>query len=350
MNHNVLSVTIACALAALAPAAGAQDMIGVTIDGNVHRADSVTGVYSPLGSSGFNLLNCLAKASDGKIYAFSTSLTSLVPSRLIEIDPQTGAGTQIHAVQPMNVSAAAFDAQDRLFLVVYNASSTMDLWWMDRTTGALTLVAPLPVAAQPLQSMTFANGWLWAWSNTDSFCSGSYGIGLVRIDPATGALVDASPAGDPACGDVQAMCTGTGGQMLAAGKTLYSVQAPSGGLTAIGGANASDLRGVEFVGGSGGLTLAASGSVPGQVTLTASGATPGGNVAVLYGLAGTYVKNGNPCNGLVLDLAQPMLGGMLSANGAGVASLTFNAPPAAAGKTVQAVDVSTCAKSNPVVL
>lgn len=343
-------LTLVVSAAALAPAVSAQDMIGVTINGDVHRVDSVTGAYSLLGPSGFNLLNCLAKASDGKIYSVSASTTSLVPSRLIELDPQTGAGTQIHSLQPLNVSAAAFDAQDRLFLIVYNASSMMDLWWLDRVTGALTFVAPLPVAAQPLQSMTFANGWLWAWSNTDSFCTNAYGIGLVRIDPATGALTDAAGLGDPACGDVQAMGTGAGGQMYAAGNFLYSVNSGTGGLTAIGPNNPADLRGIEFVGGSGGFSLAAAGTVPGQVTLTASGATPGGNVAVLYGNAGVFVKNGNPCNGLVLDIAQPMLGGMLTANGAGIASLTFNAPPVAAGKTVQAVDVSTCAKSNPVVL
>lgn len=344
----LLPLLIAAALSA--PSASAQDMIGVTINGDVHAVDSATGIYSSIGSSGFNLLNCLAKASDGKIYSVSSSFTSLVPSRLVELDPQTGAGTEIHSLQPLNVSAAAFDDQDRLFLVVYNASSTMDLWWLDRVTGALTYVAPLPVSAQPIQSMTFANGWLWAWSNTDSFCTNSYGIGLVRIDPATGALTDAAVQGDPACNDVQGMCTGSGGQMLAAGKFLYAVDVGLGGLLQIGPGNAADLRGIEFVVGGGGFVLAASGTVPGPITLTATGATPGGSVAVLYGVAGGFTQNGNPCNGLVLDLAQPSLGGMLTADGLGVASLNFNAPPAAVGKTVQAVDVTTCTKSNPVVL
>ena len=72
--------------------------------------------------------------------------------------------------------------------------------------------------------------------------------------------------------------------------------------------------------------------------------------ALAEGTVVHWAQSHEEVNRLVLDIAQPLLGGMLTANGAGVASLTFNAPPAAAGKTVQAVDVATCAKSNPVVL
>lgn len=103
-------------------------------------------------------------------------------------------------------------------------------------------------------------------------------------------------------------------------------------------------------GGSGGPQLAKNGTCPGAVTLKATACTAGGQVAILYGPAGSFTKNGNPCNGLVLGISNPTLGAMLNANGAGAASLSFNAPPGACGRTVQGVDVTSCQATNSIVL
>jgi len=102
--------------------------------------------------------------------------------------------------------------------------------------------------------------------------------------------------------------------------------------------------------GGGGVSLSKTGSCPGPVTLNATGCTAGGNVAILYGTAGSFTKNGNPCNGLTLGIANPTLAAMRTANGAGAASLSFNAPPGACGRTVQAVDVGSCTASNTILL
>ena len=104
------------------------------------------------------------------------------------------------------------------------------------------------------------------------------------------------------------------------------------------------------VAGPTGPSLAKSGSCPGSTTLTASNCTAGGNVAFLYGAAGTYTKPNNPCQGVTLGISSPTLGTILTANGSGTASLTFNAPAGACGLTVQAVDVATCTPTNTVTL
>lgn len=97
-------------------------------------------------------------------------------------------------------------------------------------------------------------------------------------------------------------------------------------------------------------TLAKVGTCPGPVTLNVTNCTPGGNVAVIHGQAGASVRSGNPCNGMVLGILNPSFGGMLTANGSGSASLSFNAPAGACGRSVQAVDVASCTPTNVIVL
>ncbi|MDA1259652.1 MAG: hypothetical protein O3A20_03430 [Planctomycetota bacterium] len=99
-----------------------------------------------------------------------------------------------------------------------------------------------------------------------------------------------------------------------------------------------------------GPALSKTGTCPGSVRLDVTGATPNSNIALLYGNAGVFVKNGNPCSGLVLGIANPTLAAMLPSNGSGNATLAFNAPPAACGRTVQAVDVASCVATNTIIL
>ncbi len=100
------------------------------------------------------------------------------------------------------------------------------------------------------------------------------------------------------------------------------------------------------------FTLAKSGVCGGPMTLSTSNGTANGSVALLYGAAGTFTQNNpsKPCLGITLNISAPTLGAMLSANSSGVASLTFNSPSAACGKTVQAINMANCTKSNAVVL
>lgn len=342
----LLAIPFALALsAAFAPA---QDLVAVTINGDVYHLDGVTAVRSYVGNCGFNDTNCLAKAADGTIYSFTASTSSLVPSKLVEIDPNTGAGVEVGSYAALNVAGAAFDYQDRLFLLVY-ANGGEELWRLDSFGGSPVFVATLPVTAQPMQALAYQGGWLYAWSDTDQFCTNVYGIGLVRIHPATGALSDVGPTGDPTCGDIQSLCAAPSGDLWAAGLTTWTMDPNDGIPTGFGVPWNLSFRGMEFVGASGPF-LAFSGTVPGQATLTVSNATPGGLVAFVYGNPGTYVRLLPPCAGLELDIAVPNLGAVKPVNAAGVAVLNFMAPASASGKTVQAVDVSSCVPSNAIVL
>lgn len=100
----------------------------------------------------------------------------------------------------------------------------------------------------------------------------------------------------------------------------------------------------------GGPVLAVAGSCPGVATMSVTGATPGGTVIVLYGAAGSATKPGGTCAGTSVAISQPRVAFSLSADAGGAAGRALNLPPSACGRTVQAVDVASCAASNAVLL
>lgn len=113
------------------------------------------------------------------------------------------------------------------------------------------------------------------------------------------------------------------------------------------------VAGIAAAGGTcpgGGPVLAKTGTCPGPVTLSGSGLTPGSQMALLYGNAGSFTKPSGACAGLTLAISQPTLAAMLPVNGSGNATLAFNSPPAACGRTVQGVDVASCTATNALVL
>lgn len=112
--------------------------------------------------------------------------------------------------------------------------------------------------------------------------------------------------------------------------------------------NREDVFVHDFV--ASGPSLVQAGNCPGPITLTVAGASPGGQVALVHGPAGVFVRPGQPCQGLTLGVSPPSLGAVRTADGAGVAILNFNAPPGACGRSVQAVDVTTCVATNTIVL
>lgn len=98
------------------------------------------------------------------------------------------------------------------------------------------------------------------------------------------------------------------------------------------------------------FSLAKAGACPGPVILSTAGATPNGSVALMHGLAGTFTKSSGTCAGLTLGLSQPNLGGFLTSDSNGDAFIFFFSAPSMCGRTVQAVDISSCRASNTIVL
>lgn len=109
------------------------------------------------------------------------------------------------------------------------------------------------------------------------------------------------------------------------------------------------VDGVELSSG-GTFALSKAGTCPGVTTLGTTGGTPSSSVAILYGSPGSRTKPSGVCAGTTVSLANPTLAAVINSNAAGSASLSFNAPAGACGRTVQAVDLPSCAVSNTVVL
>lgn len=92
---------------------------------------------------------------------------------------------------------------------------------------------------------------------------------------------------------------------------------------------------------------------PGVVAFDATGATPGGQVALVFAACtGAFVVPSGPCAGTTLGLCGSGIQVVATqpADGSGLASFRGQAPSAACGRFLQAVDVSTCGTSNVVTI
>jgi len=98
------------------------------------------------------------------------------------------------------------------------------------------------------------------------------------------------------------------------------------------------------------VTLTITGTCPGTMDFTVRGATPSGLVVLVYGGAGSTTRHSNPCNGMTIPLSPVRLGGVLPASVSGIAFVSTGIPAGACGKSVAAIDLSTCTSSAPVVL
>jgi len=96
--------------------------------------------------------------------------------------------------------------------------------------------------------------------------------------------------------------------------------------------------------------LTSTGSCPGSISLTVSHASPAGKVAIACGAAGSFVKTASPCPGIMLGILPPALTVILTADASGRAVLDLSAPGSLCGRSVQAVDLTTCSATNVLVL
>ncbi len=101
------------------------------------------------------------------------------------------------------------------------------------------------------------------------------------------------------------------------------------------------------------IDLTVAGACPGTLAIRAFDCTPVGRVAFVYARSagGFTIPNNMPCAGTRLCLGSPVtLARTVTADGAGIALLSANAPNVACGGRIliQAIDLSTCATSRAV--
>ncbi len=329
-----------------AAAAPAQDMVGVSWGGQAYWLDSATGTGGLLGNTGYGSINSLARSPGGTIYAMAGYGSA---NSLITINPTTGAGTLVGVSNLTSVRGMTFDGAGTLWAVNDSSGTGIgldDLYTVNTTTGFATLVGSTNYFG--MQGLGWANGTLYGW---EAGSGSGIGDGLMTINTATGAATDVNPAVGGSSSEVQTICASGAGVLYGGRDALYTINAATGVTTLVGAGGYGDLRGIEFKsGGGGGPTLSKTGTCPGPVTITVNGATPNSPVAVVYGLPGSYTRTSAPCIGLTLNVATPTLAGILSSNNSGTASISFNSPPGLCGRTVQAVDVPSCTKTNTITL
>jgi hypothetical protein len=244
----------------------------------------------------------------------------------------------------------AFSTDGTLYVstedAAYTGGGRRDLWVVDPATGATSYRGW--DGGSNLEGMIWTGGTLYAWS-TRPLSGCTFGFGLVTVDPANGDVSDFSLYEDQPCGNVNAMTVGPDGVPYCLGKALYSTELARGDVTQIGYVHGVDIRGAEFL--EVGPRLIRTGICPGPITLSVVDASPNRTVAFLYGQPGWWAKFDQPCQNLHLDMDYtPTLGALLTADAAGTVSVSFQAPAALCGLTVQAVDTYLCHRTNPVTL
>lgn len=327
-----------------AAAAPSQDMVGVSWGGSAYWIDSASGTGGLLGGTGYGSINSLAKAPNGTIYAMAGYGSS---NSFITINPATGAGTLVGMSNLISVRGMAFDAAGTLYAAEDTSGTGIgvdDIYTVNTSTGIATRVGSTGYSG--IQGLGYANGTLYGW---EAGSGSGFGVGLVTVNTSTGVATDVNPAVGGTASEVQTICSSPSGQIYGGRDALYTIDAATGVTTLVGAGGYGDLRGIEFIGASGPV-LSKIGSCPGTVTVSVSGCTPNRPVALFHGPAGSYTKPNGICAGTTLGISNPTLAVVLGANGAGQASVTFNATPNYCGRTVQAVNVANCTPTNTITL
>lgn len=315
-----------------------NDIVAVSWGGNTYAIDSATGAGVLLGASGFSQLNASAVGPDGTFYASS----GLTTTSIISIDTNTGVGTLVTTTDVTSSRGMAFGTDGTLFVAEDNGFGSPDmLHTLDLGTGNKTPVGSMVFTGVQGLAVDPTSGRMYAWDVT---------AGLLSVNTITGEATDVNPnvGGD---GNVQGLSFDAAGTLFGGRDSLFTIDLATGVTTLVGSGGYSDARGMDFLGGSGRLSIRLSGQCPGQVTLTWSNATPGRPMGILFAAStGNFTIPGGVCAGTQTGLSsaglQLVFTGNTGSNGSGQLSAT--AGTSACRRFVQMVvaDGSPCATSN----
>lgn len=312
-------------------AMAADDIVAVSWSGDVHTIDSSTGVGNLLnGSRLYPSLNASAKDSAGVIYSASGAT-------LVTVDPATGVVTAGPTMGINGIRGMAFGPGNVLYAYNDEGFGTPDvLYTIDTTSGATTRIGlASDTGIQGMAINSQGRAYVWDIAN-----------GLATADLATGATSDVS--GLPGSGDIQCLAFDANDNLWGARAALFQISTIDGSISLVGSGGYSDVRGMEFIGGSGGYTLRIGGQCPGRIVIFWDGADPGRQQGVVFASSqGNFRIPNGPCQGTVLGLGSQGIRLVRTiGTGSGSGSVSSDVGTGACGGYLQFIQLPTCATTN----
>jgi len=335
----------------LVPAAKAQEILILGLNGDLHSVSPQTGASSFVGLTGHHTYfwSAMTQDSQGRLYA--TTGNDWVGYSVYEIDPNTGLGSFVTQTNLFGIGCMAFGPGDILYVgndpTFPLSGGTYDLHTLDLNTGLATFIGN--TGAVLMHGMDYSDGSLWGYAETQ---------GLFQIDAATGITTDVNSNYWGPWGATTSLCFNDDGTLFYLDEALWMMDKETGVASAVDWLRPFGYwaEAVFVEGPAPSFSLWFSGTSNGQMGVKLSGATPGGQVGFAWAKGGggpTPIPPGLPCAGVMMNLNSTMsLLGVATADGNGKAVLGPQFVPSSAVGTirVQAIDLSTCAVSNKVIL
>jgi hypothetical protein len=344
---------VSLAILILSQAALAQEIISLDPGGNLHSIDPTTGIATRLGDTGIHGDSWTGFAQDSHGRLYSAIGSWIVGFSIYELDPTTGAATFVTDTPYFGLFAMEFDSNDNLFVVNdpdFPASSgRCELYNFDLNTGLSTHIGGTGVGR--IQDLAFYDSELFG------HC---YSYGLIRIDTTTGAATNVNPKFRGYPSQVSGLCFDQNGTLYGAGHSIWMFDRESGNHNPVNWItnNSGVFEAVFREGHTPNFALWLDGTAGHYMGAKMTGATPNSQVMLMWakGEGGpTPIPPGLPCPGRLMDLNSNM-GKVAIANTDATGSATIGPGPRrvpieAAGLVwLQAIDVSTCEKSNRIQL
>lgn len=224
------SSLLAAALFAAVPVS-AQDMIGISWNGQVYAIDSFNATATPIGLTGLTGHNALAVDATCTLWATERAGSAgAFTYNYGTVDPATGQMTPVALNVPdlRGLSGGEYDH----FWGVQSSGNT--LVRLDPATGTVT-----PIGSGigfSLQALELFDGELYGWSVSR---------GLIRIDRTTGVGTDVDTSVGGSTG-IQFLAVRSDGTLVGGRDDIYTIDAATGVITLVGTMGAAlDIRGAE---------------------------------------------------------------------------------------------------------
>ncbi|MEX2218686.1 MAG: hypothetical protein WD749_07990 [Phycisphaerales bacterium] len=245
------ALAAACAVAALAPRAGAtppQLLAADAAGAMLLRLDPSTGAHTVIGPLGANTVASLAFDS-GQGILYATTTHSPTESNLLRINPATGASTLVGPLGATLMHALEYNALDQMLYGVSSGGGA-SLHRVNPLTGAATPVAALSLTG--LYGLAFDPG------AATMYAANIQTQNLYTLNLSSGALTLVGPFGAPGMPFPQvgvSMAFDPGLGLFAIDNTgipgnanlLYRINTATGQATLVGQTAVANLLGLAFV-------------------------------------------------------------------------------------------------------